>query len=113
MAMTQNQRDMIMRLYPFLNNKVIGEVVGVTAEAVRHFAFRNGMIKHKPKAEKPEKIKKPEIERGRHHRYIVCDTPYWELVKQYKAETPIRRFNHPFYEPTQKQFKGKKQDGTD
>lgn len=113
MAMTENQRDMIMRLYPFLNNKEIGEVVGVTVEAVRHFALRNGMIKHKPKIDKPEKAEKPEIERGRHHRYIVCQTPYWELVKQYKAETPLRRFNHPFFEATKKNYNKLNQNGTD
>lgn len=106
MAMSETQRDMIMRLYPFLTNKKIAEVVGVTEMAVHYFAQRNGMIKRKEK-------KETEIERGRHHRYIVAQTPYWELVRQYKEETPIRRFNHPFFEATKKIYKTKNQDGTD
>ena len=104
MSMSENQRDMIMRLYPFLTNKEIAEVVGVTEMAVHYFALRNGMIKQKPNQRE---------EKHRSIKYVTCPTPYWELVKQYKEQTPLRRFNHPFFEATKKIYKTKNQDGTD
>ena len=104
MTMTENQRDMILRLYPFLNNKEIAEIVGLTAEAVRHFALRNGIIKQKPNQRE---------EKHRSIKYVTCPTPYWELVKQYKEQTPLRRFNHPFFESTKKNYNKPNQNGTD
>jgi DNA-binding CsgD family transcriptional regulator len=105
---TDSQKDLIMRLHPVLSNKEIAEIMGCSVSTIEMFAYRNGMIKAKN-----EGIITPAIvERGRHHRYIVSQTPYWDLVKQYKQETPTRQFNHPFYEPTKKQFKPK-ENGTD
>jgi len=105
---TDSQKDLIMRLHPVLSNKEIAEIMGCSVSAIEMFAYRNGMIKAKNEGI----ITPAKVERGRHHRYIVAQTPYWDLVKQYKEETPLRRFNHPFYEPTKKQFKPK-ENGTD
>ena len=105
---TDSQKDLIMRLHPVLSNKEIAEIMGCSVSAIEMFAYRNGMIKAKNEGI----ITPAKVERGRHQRYIVAQTPYWELVKQYKEETPLRRFNHPFFEPTKKQFKPK-ENGTD
>jgi len=106
---SDSQKDLIMRLHPVLSNKEIAEIMGCSVSTIEMFAYRNGMIKAKN-----EGIITPAIvERGRHHRYIVSQTPYWELVKQYKEETPIRRFDHPFYEATKKNYKTRNQNGTD
>jgi hypothetical protein len=105
---SDSQKDLIMRLHPVLSNKEIAEIMGCSVSTIEMFAYRNGMIKAKN-----EGIITPAIvERGRHHRYIVSQTPYWELVKQYKEETPFRRFNHPFFEATKKIYK-QNQNGTD
>lgn len=105
---TDSQKDLIMRLHPVLSNKAIAQIMGCSVSAIEMFAYRNGMIKAKNEGI----ITPAKVERGRHHRYIVSQTPYWELVKQYKEETPLRRFNHPFFEPSKKQFKPK-ENGTD
>lgn len=105
---TDSQKDLIMRLHPVLSNKEIAIIMGCSVSSIEMFAYRNGMIKAKNEGI----ITPAKVERGRHHRYIVAQTPYWELVKQYKEETPLRRFNHPFFEPTKKQFKPK-ENGTD
>jgi len=105
---TEGQKELIFKLHPVLSNKEIAEIMGVSKGSIEQFAFKNGMIKARN-----EGIITPAIvERGRHHRYIVSQTPYWELVKQYKQETPFRRFNHPFFEATKKIYK-QNQNGTD
>jgi hypothetical protein len=105
---TEVERELIFKLHPVLSNKEIAKIMGVSEGSIEQFAYKNGMIKAKN-----EGIIIPAIvERGRHHRYIVSQTPYWELVKQYKEETPIRRFNHPFFEATKKIYK-QNQNGTD
>jgi hypothetical protein len=105
---TEGQKELIFKLHPVLSNSEIAEIMGVSEGSIEQFAYRNGMIKAKN-----EGIITPAIvERGRHHRYIVSQTPYWELVKKYKAETPFRRFNHPFFEATKKIYK-QNQNGTD
>ena len=105
---TEGQKELILKLHPVLSNKEIAQILGVSKGSIEQFAFKNGMIKAKN-----EGIIIPAIiERGRHHRYIVSQTPYWELVKQYKQETPFRRFNHPFFEATKKIYK-QNQNGTD
>lgn len=105
---TEGQKELIFKLHPVLSNSEIAQIIGVSEGSIEQFAYRNGMIKAKN-----EGIITPAIvERGRHHRYIVSQTPYWELVKRYKEETPIRRFNHPFFEATKKIYK-QNQNGTD
>jgi hypothetical protein len=105
---TEGQKELILKLHPVLSNKEIAEIMGVSEGSIEQFAYRNGIIKARN-----EGIITPAIvERGRHHRYIVSQTPYWELVKQYKQETPFRRFNHPFFEATKKIYK-QNQNGTD
>jgi len=105
---TEEQKDLIMRLHPVLSNKVIAEIMGCSVSEIEMFAYRNGMIKAKNEGI----ITPAKVERGRHHLYIIAQTPYWELVKQYKEETPLRRFNHPFFESTKKIYKSK-ENGTD
>ena len=105
---TEGQTELIFKLHPVLSNKEIAQIIGVSERAIVQFAYRNGMIKAKTEA----LIKSENVERGRHHRYIVSQTPYWELVKQYKEETPFRRFNHPFFEATKKIYK-QNHNGTD
>ena len=105
---TEGQKELIFKLHPVLSNKEIAEIMGVSEGSIEQFAYRNGIIKARN-----EGIITPAIvERGRHHRYIVSQTPYWELIKQYKQETPFRRFNHPFFEATKKIYK-QNQNGTD
>ena len=105
---TEGQKELILKLHPVLSNKEIAQILGVSEGSIEQFAYRNGIIKARN-----EGIITPAIvERGRHHRYIVSQTPYWELVKQYKQETPFRRFNHPFFEATKKIYK-QNQNGTD
>lgn len=111
MALTYDQKELIMRLFPYMSNRDVAEIVGVSEYVVWKFGAINRIVKQDFQR-RNKKGEKPDIERGRHHRYIVCPTPYWELVKQYKEQTPLRRFNHPFFESTKKIYKTK-ENGTD
>lgn len=104
MVMTDYQKGMVLRLYPFLSNQEIAEMLNIPEEVIRQYASKNGVIK----------INKPQREdKHRSIKYVTCKTPYWELVKQYKEATPVRRFNHPFFQPTQRIYKTKNENGTD
>jgi uncharacterized protein YjcR len=96
-------------LYPHLPNGEIADLVGISPSTIVGWAKKYGWKKSEAYF---ETYREPSSRKRAVRENEVEHYDYWELVKQYKEETPIRRFNHPFFEATKKIYK-QNQNGTD
>jgi uncharacterized protein YjcR len=101
--MTAKILNSVKNLYPHLSNAEIAGLVGISSATIVNWARKYGWKKsenfnevHKVGCGRKRKVRENE----------PVHYDYWSMVKEFKIEQwETNGRNHPFYQPTQRQYK--------